>query len=590
MTLFYFLNGWAGQNAIFDATLRFFYVASVPLLATWWLALLFFRREKNELADQKNEGFIGGAARSHAVISSRRAVVVATVLALTFCALSFQLFNRWCESVLQTPILSPRPFVSHWANLLVVEPNDNSFPSPEALLIGVLWIAIWATARRANFAALSFGVAACLTRVVCGTHYFADVAVGFAIGAAFCALSMAACGVVLRVSSRPFRQRIWRLRAQAAVSCGVFLFVIALGVLSLRDTPRLLAKWQTRNANANANATQIAAKTDALHDIEYSKKARENGTHESNTHEGEGGASENAPSSSRENTDAHGKEIPRPNVTTLGGFLPREETRLLRVLKRANLPHSLVSIDVAALRDQAFVMHCASVRFQVRRGGSAERRRVAQTAKRIVQLAFATDSALQNVDVVGVVLNDPQRDRVRYAVFAVGAIPVFTASIQRKDLVSAKFATWLNAPNADAGLWLRARSQLYINERFLPSRDMKNLAATSLFLPTVSETKMPDSAAKKSLRQMPPKAISSTRSVSPDAQNPLSQKLFRPQIPRKAPLKSVFKTLQKSASTELNSNKSQINRAIANTNQTKAKAPRKNLAPLKNNSPNRGAR
>ena len=489
MTLFFFLNNFAGQSVFLDAVMRFFYVASVPLGATLWLALLIFRRETRVVFDESNTVESNPTSAQLSENASRRAVVAATFFALTVCAALWLTFNWFAQSVLQTPIWSPRPFASHWVNLLVVEPNDNSFPSPEAILLGICWIANWALSPRANFAVFALAILGCVARVFCGTHYVADVVVGFGVGAAVCALSMALFGVVLRLSPKPFRQRAWRLRVQGATGFAGVLAVLIFGVSTLRQTPRLFAAWQERHS-----PKQLAASPNTLRDIEYSN--RKISLHEGAASEKPFGdnSQNHAPSSSEENTDAHGKEIPRVGVTTTGGFLPREETRLLRALQRAKLTHSLVSVDVAALRDNAsreetandkgFSMHFASVRFQVRGSNALERRRVTKTAQRIVQIAFANDSALQSVDVVGVVLNDPERDKMRYPVFARGAIPVWTASVQRKDLVSKKFASQLNAPNADAGLWLRARSRLYINERVLPRNDVEVGGASTLFTET----------------------------------------------------------------------------------------------------------
>ena len=518
VTLFFFLNNFAGQSALLDAVMRFFYVASAPLAATLWLAVLFFRRETRVVFDGCNR-VESNAVESDRVesnptaarlfeYSSRRAVVAATVFALAICAALWLAFSWFMHSVLQTPILSPRPFASHWVNLLVVEPNDNSFPSPEAILLGVLWIASWALSPRANFAAFALAISGCVARVFCGTHYLADVVVGLCVGAAVCAISMALFGVVLRLSPKPFRQRAWRLRVQGATGFAGVLAVLIFGIATLRQTPRLFAAWQERHSSTQLAVSPNTLRDNTLRDIEYSNRK--------SLHEGEGATNEkrnNAISSSEENTDAHGKTIPRVGVITTGGFLPREETRLLRALQRLKLAHALVSVDVASLRDNVsreekddkdFAMHFASVRFQVRPSEANERRRVAQTAQRIVQTAFATDSALQSVDVVGVVLNHPQRDKVRLPVFAVGAIPVWTASVQRKDLVSKKFASQLNAPNADAGLWLRARSRLYINERVLPRNVVKVSGAPTLFIETSSTRSTPKAATKSFAPPMVP--------------------------------------------------------------------------------------
>jgi hypothetical protein len=143
----------------------------------------------------------------------------------------------------------------------------------------------------------------------------------------------------------------------------------------------------------------------------------------------------------------------------------------MAALRTANLAHRLVSVDVAELHAGTSAFRCAAVRFEVQRSGVTERKRVAATAARIARRAFAADEELQNIDLSAVVLNAPQQARAKgqgaLSVFASGAIPVFTASIARRDLVIEK-KPWVNLPSVDAGLWLRARSRLYINARVLP--------------------------------------------------------------------------------------------------------------------------
>ena len=49
-----------------------------------------------------------------------------------------------------------------------------------------------------------------------------------------------------------------------------------------------------------------------------------------------------------------------------------------------------------------------------------------------------------------------------------GARPVFTASIERKDLILTHKPAWTNWDKIDPGMWLRTRSLLYIDKKILP--------------------------------------------------------------------------------------------------------------------------
>jgi hypothetical protein len=143
---------------------------------------------------------------------------------------------------------------------------------------------------------------------------------------------------------------------------------------------------------------------------------------------------------------------------------------------------------------------------------------VAQTARRIVQIAFARNSRLQNVDVVGVVLSDPGRDGVKYPVFNVGTVPIWTASVERESLTLANVPAWLNLPNIDAGSWLRARSQIYINPRVLPNTAIR-VAGIPLFesaANAATETATLRSSSASPINKTPDKTLSTTpRNVVP---------------------------------------------------------------------------
>ena len=506
MELFYTINGWAGRNALCDGAMRVFYVAAIPFLATILAALCTFRPRRQ--------------VKENAPVSR---IFLATILAIAACALLPFLVNALSLSVLETPILSSRPYVTHWVNALVVEPNDNAFPSPEAALIGVLWLAMWTVAPSLAWPTLFYALLFCFARVFCGSNYPVDVLVGLPVGASVFLLIAS----LLRVPLQCVRRLPWnrfvdtifpRLRHQALFStvlcalCVVAFWTFGIALSSHK------AKW---NAFWSARGQAVLAGTRIVPNanIEYSNRAEKlpvemaKSASSDTLREGEGGA----PMTNAARTN---KEIPRPGVCSLGGNLPLEAAQLRTFLQRAGLAHTLVSVDVASLRgdwrrDDVHEEHFASVRFQVRKSGNIERKSVVGSAQRIVQIAFARNPKLQNVDVVGVVVSDPARGKAKYAVFSDGVVPVFSASVARQKLLVTGAQSWLNAPNADAGWWLRARSRLWFNPNVLGAQALR--PATPLFLaPTPSHQKPIQSATPKKVS--PPTVTPKT--ISPNAQMP----------------------------------------------------------------------
>ncbi len=497
MQIFYTINDWAGQNALFDGAMRGFYIAAIPILATVLAALLVFRPARLVANDAKI-----------------RRIAVATIGALVLCALLPIVINWFSLTVLDAPILSSRPYVTHWVNALVVEPNDNSFPSPETAMIGALFVAIWAVAPNLAWPSFFYGLLFCFARVFCGSNYVEDVLVGWLCGVAMGLLALSMFGVSLRRVRRfPWFRVLDTVfaRLQHQTRFAVFLLlssVAAFWVFGLYLSPahfnqKMGAFWSERTS---------ALWSGTLHrgDNEYSNHG-DNGKASSSDAPREGEGVSSSGSGSESLITSVVKEVPRSGVVTLGGNLPIQAKQLQNALQSAHLAHSLVSIDVASLRgnehqDKINEEHFAFVRFQVRASGNVERQRVTQTAARIVQIAFAQSPRMQNVDVVGVVLNDPARDGVKYPVFAEGMIPVFTASIQRSQLILTGAAAVFNAPTTDAGTWLRERSRLYFNERVLPAKLLA--PPTSVFPITAPQNVTPQRVAPQRVTPTPtPKVI-----------------------------------------------------------------------------------
>ena len=558
MQFFYTINGWAGQNAFLDGAIRGFYVAAIPLLATILAALLVFRPRRLVADDAK-------IAR----------IAVATISAVLICALLPALINWFSLAVLNAPVLSSRPYVTHWVNALVVEPNDNSFPCSETIMIGALSVAIWAVAPALAWPSFLYALLFCLARVFCGSNYVEDVLVGWLAGFAIGTFALSIWSVPLRRVRRfpwfrvldtffaiPRQQMFFSLFLLLTSTISFWVFGIYLSpshynakiaAFEKERTNALLSGTAARNLNENTKN-------------ENAKIAERKTTTSDAPREGEGASSA---SSSESLIMTTAKEIPRPGKTNLGGNLPIQARQLLSALQNAQLAHSLVSVDVASLhgdlhRDNINEEHFAFVRFQVRGSGSAERKRVVQTAARIVRIAFAQNPKMQNVDVVGVVLNDPERDGTKYPVFSEGMIPVFTASVERSKLDSRTTLDILNAnatatatrpnvarpiknvPLLDDGSWLRTLSRLYFNERLLPAKPLSSPTSvlSTQTLPTATPLATPKIARPTPVSPIP------TPTPTPIPMLPLATPKMTPPIikPKSTPSPSPSRSVSRSQS------------------------------------------
>lgn len=503
MLLFYFVNGLAGRISWIDALFRCIYVGTVPLLATILAACLILLPRPQDAP-------------------SRWKTALAVIGAIAACALVMGAINAFAAHFLGTEILSPRPFVTRRINALLIEPNDNSFPCPEAMLAAVFAVALWAAWPRAGkwatVAVLLFGFA----RVFCGSNYVADVVVGLVLGASLSALTLALSRVSLRVRSRDGHIAWkWKARYQAIFSAGIAAATLLISLWAFAATPRYEAKMRAVWSGSTASAApvaparallsgQIAAERGA--EMSHAPNASSPG---GNAREGEGTSGASAPAVA----------VFPPDATLLGGNLPAAETHLLHALQALNLGHRLVSVDVAQIKAGTSSFRCAAVRFEVKNQGVEERRRVAETAARIARAAFHTDATLANLDVSGVVLNDSELAPRNMA--SSGATPVFTASVPRSRLTIINGPRWVNAPNVDGGSWLRARSLLFIDTRLLPATAPVLPTSTAVPTPTVAPTAtpiaLPTAAPKPAVAAVPakpkapPKPPSRAKAAKPKA-------------------------------------------------------------------------
>lgn len=419
MQLFLFLNDLAGRFPLLDQIARTIYIGAVPILATLFLAqLLVFPRTDD------------APARSRVAFS-----VAFAILFMAFVVLGFELFAQG----LNLGTISPRPFMTRRINLLVVEPQDSSFPCVEVGLAAIFAMGMAFSNRKWGIFGGAMTVLLALTRLYCGTNYFADVAVGALLGVGVAAICGAIFNAQLRVFvPKPALQGISGV-ATLLLTCGGVYFTLAA-------TPRFASKlpvfW-----SSPATAAQEE------HSGESTRAAR------GVLQEGEGVGDVSA-------AEPTAEELALSKRSHL--FLPEVEKFLSGRLTPLARPLRLLDVEVAPVKLGDKSYRCAALRFETVPGTPQSRLLTTRIAARLVKSAFQFDSQLQNVDVTAIVRGTGAEVDGSLMNFAGDEVPVFTASIQRRNLVVAS-PRWANAPNLDAGSWLRTRSRLYINEKELPA-------------------------------------------------------------------------------------------------------------------------
>lgn len=403
--------------------MRGVYIATIPLLAVILLGLLTL------------------APRAQGA-PSRGKVALATVLALGGAALLMWGIESWAQS-LNVGTLSPRPFMTRWVNLLIVEPQDNSFPCVEILVAAILSVGIWAAHRWWGAVAALATLTLMAARLFCGSNYFADVAVGALLGVGLMLFCLALC--------RAPRSKNWRV----GLACLGMLILggTALGTfVVMASMPRFAGKMQLPWGTVGSSTLASGATTAARHTLQ----------------EGEGMPTLDMNNDGSIKIDEYAGEAEAQALakrSTL--FLPQAETALTRILTPQAAPFRLLDVEVAPVNFKDGSYRAAALRFEIDPKISNVRHLVAQHAATLVKAAFAADSRLDNVDITGVVTGDAAQLDNSLMHFAGDELPVFTASVQRRNL-KVKAPQWANDPQLEGGLWLRTRSRLWINDRVLP--------------------------------------------------------------------------------------------------------------------------
>ena len=405
--------------------MRGVYVATIPLLAVLLLGLLTL------------------APRAPGQLS-RGKIAFATVLALGGAALLMWGIESWAQS-LNVGTLSPRPFMTRWVNLLIVEPQDNSFPCVEIVVATILSVGIGAAHRGWGAVAALATLLLMAARLFCGSNYFADVGVGAAAGVGLMLFCLGACGAP---ETRNWSRGLAGLGALTLGGTALGAFIV------MASMPRFAGKMQLPWGDLGSSAAALTT---------GAPRAARN-----TLQEGEGMPTLDMGSDGTIRADEYAGEAEAQALDKRASlFLPKTEAFLTQILTPKALPFRLVDVEVAPVnfKDGSYI--AAALRFEIDPKTPDVRRLVAQRAATLVKAAFAADPKLDNVDVTGVVTGDSAQSDDNLMRFAGDEVPVFTASIQRRNLV-VREPRWANAPGLEGGLWLRTRSRLWIDDKLLP--------------------------------------------------------------------------------------------------------------------------
>lgn len=494
MQLFLTLNDFAGRYPFLDAFMRGVYVATIPLLAVVLLGLIILSPRAP-----------GAPPGTPSDAPSHGKIAFAALLALGGAALLAWGVEALAQS-LDLGTISPRPFMTRWVNLLIVEPQDNSFPCIEVMVAAILSVGIWAAHVRWGMGAAFLTLMLMTARLFCGSNYGADVIVGAIVGVGLMWLCLAICR-----APRSGKARI--LTGSAGV---MVLASTALGTFTvMAGMPRFAGKLQVPwgiaapGAQVGKDATRAARGT---------------------LQEGEGVPSLDMEPGGAISADQYAGEAEAQAMdkrSTL--FLPATEAYLRRVLTPRALPFTLLDVEVAPVTFQESSYRAAAIRFEIDPALPGARNLVAQRAATLVKGAFAADPKLDNVDITGVVTGDVAAREHSLMNFAGDEVPVFTASVQRRNLIVSA-PKWANDPKLEGGLWLRTRSRLWINDQVLP----RLLAPTPAPKPKAAIPPQPQATPQPTATATPKIAPAATPTIAPTAAAnvPAPPAVIAPFIPR----------------------------------------------------------
>jgi len=400
--------------------MRLIYIAAVPVLGTAFVA------------------WVVGAPRSWMPPRAPRryCYLLAGAIAIALGILSICAVHLLEHYFLGGAPLSRRPFLTHFVTTLVMEPNNNSFPCFEVMFAAALATLLWAARPRVGLAGWIVALLLAVARLYCGSNYSVDVGIGLLWGLGIAAIALACCGISLTFPLPQQKHLRWRPHFQAAFSVllliGSVLYVAGPLARSPRHFPPLF-NW--------LHGAKAAAATPEKSTLSNDK-------------------------SSNDATQKPREMLLLTDAVRQDGYLPAAEDYLRRVLAKQRTGMPLLGVNVAEVKAGKVPYRCAAIRFEVPGKGNAERQRVTAVAVRLLKTAFHADARINHIDILGMKM------RLQHSLYNEGGTPVFTASVNRDDLILHDDRAWLNAPHVNPGLWLRARSLLYFDPQILPSSEI----------------------------------------------------------------------------------------------------------------------
>mgnify|MGYP007115609255 CR=1 FL=1 len=267
--------------------------------------------------------------------------------------------------------------------------------------------------------------------------------IGAIWGVAIAGAALAICGVSLTFPVTLKTRLRWKPRFQGAASFLLLVFILVYVTGWMASTPNHLPPLfallhQGRTAEA-------APMTSAV---------------------GESALPNTTDTSSNDSSQKTREMLLLTDSVKQDGHLPQAEKYLLSVLQNQRTGMKILGVNVAEVKSGNSAYRCAAIRFEVSGNGNAARKRVTAVAARLVKVAFHADARIDHVDVLGM------KHLKTNTLYTEGGTPVFTASIDRSNLILHGDRTWLNAANTNPGLWLRARSLLYFNSQILPTDEV----------------------------------------------------------------------------------------------------------------------
>jgi len=168
--LFYFINGFAGENQILDLVFSFFATALIYILLAGFLLLVFLGTKYSSLWDKFFEKLKNRLGLGSIKINTYMLAVgiISSVISYTLSQIIAYIYFR------------PRPFVSldNAVKLISKSNLDKSFPSDHTILAFAIAFSVFYFHRRWGIVFIIGALLVAISRIYVGVHYPLDIAAG----------------------------------------------------------------------------------------------------------------------------------------------------------------------------------------------------------------------------------------------------------------------------------------------------------------------------------------------------------------------------------------------------------------------------